>query len=47
MLTVLLVLAIAAFGTVIASAATGKVPLWVPVMMLSVFALLQVLPLGR
>lgn len=46
MLTVFLLLAIAAFGVTIASA-MGKAPLWVAVMILSVMELLRALPLGR
>ena len=44
MLTVLFVLIGATFVTAIASAA-GKVPLWVPIVILSIVALVQVLPL--
>lgn len=44
MLTVLIILAVAAFATTIV-AAYGKAPLWIAVLLLTVFALLQVLPL--
>lgn len=43
MLTVLMILAIAAFIATVVSA-TGHCPLWVPVMLITVFMLLQVLP---
>jgi hypothetical protein len=46
MLTVTLILVIAAFGCAIASA-IGKCPLWVSVVLLCVVELLRVLPLGR
>ncbi len=46
MLTVFLVLAIAAFVTTLI-AAWGKVPLWVAVMILCLIELLRVLPLGK
>lgn len=44
-LTVMLLLAVAAFLVTVASA-IGKAPLWVAVLLLSLFALLQVIPLG-
>lgn len=46
MVTVLLLLALAALICTIASA-LGKCPVWVPVLFLCVYALLQQLPLGR
>ena len=46
MLTVILILVIAAFICTIASA-VGKCPLWVGVTLLCVVELLRVLPLGR
>jgi hypothetical protein len=46
MLTVMVVLALAAFGVTIASA-IGKAPLWVAVMILCVIELLRALPLGK
>lgn len=45
MLTLLIIFAVAALFTLIASA-MGKCPLWVPVLCLTVFALLEVLPIG-
>jgi hypothetical protein len=45
-LTVFLILAVAAFGCTIASA-VGKCPLWVAVLILCVIELLRALPLGR
>lgn len=48
MLTVVLLLTIAAFILAIASAAVpGKVPLWVSVVLICVVLLIQALPLGR
>jgi hypothetical protein len=44
MLTIALLLALAAFIATIASA-LGKAPLWVAVLLLSLLALLQVVPL--
>lgn len=44
-LTVKILLALAAFVCGVASA-NGKCPLWVAVILLSIFALLQVIPLG-
>lgn len=44
-ITVILLLALAAFLVTIASA-IGKAPLWVAVLLLSLIVLLQVLPLG-
>lgn len=44
-LTVLIILAILALITAAFSAA-GKMPLWVPVILLCIFAICQVLPLG-
>ena len=46
MLTVFLILVIAAFACTVASA-VGKCPLWVGVVLLCVVELLRVLPLGR
>lgn len=46
MLTVMLLLAIAAFVCTIASAAWGRVPLWVAVVLLCLMELLRALPLG-
>jgi len=46
MLTVILLLVLAAFVVVIASA-MGKAPLWVAVLLLVVVHLLTSLPLGR
>jgi hypothetical protein len=46
MLTVFLILALAAFIVTIASA-LGKAPLWVAVVILCVMELLRALPLGR
>ncbi len=44
MLTVVGFLIVAAFGLTIASA-IGKCPLWIPVLLLTLIALLQILPL--
>jgi len=46
MLTVFVILVIAAFIVTIASAA-GKVPLWIAVILLCLIELLRVLPLGK
>lgn len=46
MLTVFLILAIAAFVCIIASA-LGKAPLWVGTLLLCVIELLRALPLGK
>ena len=46
MLTVFLLLALAAFAVCIASA-VGKAPLWVAVLLLAIIELLRALPLGR
>lgn len=46
MLTVFLLLALAAFVVTIASA-IGRAPLWVAVLILSVIELLRAIPLGR
>jgi hypothetical protein len=46
MLTVLVVLVVAAFLVTIAAAA-GKAPLWVAVVLLCVVELIRVLPLGK
>jgi hypothetical protein len=46
MLTVILLLALAAFIVTIASA-VGRAPLWVAVLILTVIELLRALPLGR
>lgn len=45
MLTVMLILAVGALISTIMSA-MGKCPLWVPVVLLSLYACLQVLPKG-
>ncbi len=45
-LTAFVLLALSAFVTAIAHA-IWKVPLWVPVILLSLYALLQQIPLGR
>ena len=48
MLTVMVILAIAAFVCVIASAVRpAKVPLWVGCIILCIIELLRVLPLGK
>jgi hypothetical protein len=47
MLTVLLLLALAAFICTVASAAGYQPPLWVAVLLLVVIELLRALPLGR
>jgi hypothetical protein len=48
MLTVLIILVIAAFIVTIASAAApGKCPVWVAVLLLCIVELLRVLPLGK
>ena len=46
MITVFLLLAIAAFVAVVVSA-MGKCPLWIGVVLLCVIELLRALPLGR
>ncbi len=46
MITVLLLLALVAFGLVIA-AAMKKAPLWTAVLILTLIALLERLPLGK
>lgn len=46
MLTVFLLLAVAAFACTVASA-LGKCPVWVPVLFLCVIELLRAIPLGR
>ena len=46
MLTVFLLLALAAFGVTIASA-MGKAPLWVAVLLLTIIELARHLPMGR
>ena len=46
MLTVFLLLALAAFAVTIASA-VGKAPLWVAVLILTLMELLRAIPLGR
>ncbi len=46
MLTVLLLLALAAFITTII-AAWGKCPLWIAVLLLCVIELIRLLPLGK
>lgn len=45
-LTILFLLAISAFICTVASA-LGKCPLWVPVILLALFALVQTVPVGR
>lgn len=47
MLTVLVILAVAAFICVVLSAANYPPPLWVGVLLLCVIELLRALPLGR
>jgi hypothetical protein len=47
MLTVMLLLAVAAFACTVASAAGYRPPLWVAVLLLCVLELLRALPLGR
>ena len=46
MLTVMLVLLLAAFGCTLA-AAMGKCPIWVPVLLLCVIELVRQLPIGH
>jgi len=46
MLTVFLLLAIAAFICTVASA-LGKCPVWIPVLLLCIIELLRALPLGK
>jgi hypothetical protein len=46
MLTIIGVLVILAFLLTVASGA-GKVPLWVPVLLLALVELIRILPLGR
>jgi hypothetical protein len=46
-LTVVVILAVAAFVCTVASAAWGRVPLWVAVLLLSLIELLRALPLGK
>jgi hypothetical protein len=45
-LTVILIIAIAAFAVTIASA-MGKVPIWVAVLLLCIIELIRALPLGK
>ena len=47
MLTVFLILAVAALIMTLVHAATGKVPLWVAVVVLCLIECLRSLPLGR
>lgn len=47
MLTVFLILAIAALVAALAAAATGKVPLWVAVVFLAILEVVRALPPGR
>ncbi len=47
MITVLLILVLAAFVCVIAAAVWSRVPLWVAVVLLCMVELLRVLPVGR
>jgi uncharacterized membrane protein YkvI len=48
MLTVFLILAVAAFIVTVASAASpSRAPLWVAVLILTIIELLRALPLGR
>lgn len=47
LLTVFVVIVLAAFVVTVASAATPKVPLWVAVLLLCVVELLRTLPLGK
>jgi len=46
MLTIMFLLVIIAFLLTIGSA-IGRVPLWIPVLLLTIIELLRVLPLGR
>jgi hypothetical protein len=46
MLTVLIILVLAAFVVTVAAAA-GKAPLWVAVLLLCIIELLRTLPLGK
>jgi hypothetical protein len=46
MLTVFLLLALAAFGCTIA-VALGKCPVWIPVLLLCIIELLRAVPLGH
>lgn len=46
MLTVFIVIAVAAFISTIVSA-MGKCPIWVPVLLLCLIELLRALPLGK
>jgi hypothetical protein len=46
-LTVVVILAVAAFVCTVASAAWGRVPLWVAVLLLSLIELLRAFPLGK
>lgn len=45
MLTVVLILVVAALLMTLVHAATGKVPLWVPVLLVAIVLCLQALPL--
>lgn len=45
-MTVLLILAVVALASACVAAA-GKCPLWVPVVFLSLYALIQQLPVGK
>lgn len=47
MITVLMFLVIAALLVTLFHAATGKVPLWVAVLLLTLVEMLRILPLGR
>jgi len=45
MLTVFLIISVAALIMTLVAAASGKIPLWVPVVLLAILACLQSLPL--
>ena len=47
MLTVQFLLAIGAFICTLVSAAVGRVPLWVAVLLLCIIELLRTIPLGK
>jgi hypothetical protein len=47
MLTVFLLLALAAFVATLVSAYNGRCPLWVSVLLLCIIELLRAVPLGR
>ena len=45
-LTVFLILALVAFACSIAAAVSGRVPLWVAVLLLTIIELLRAIPMG-